>query len=494
MKKIKNKDIIFFMIILSISFIIFIPFLAGHYATDTYNIANVGYENYAIQWSFNDGRIFMGLIGLLQNQIQLPIEVYVSILTMLAITISCMTVIFVKNRIAQYQPPKNKGQEILLLIICYTIIFNFMYVENLYFVECLVMAISLFCYMATANQITQKTKRYGIKSLFFMIVGILCYQGTIGIVFAMTALFSILKNKNNKKQILIDLIQSGLFALLAVCVNMLVVKGMGILFQTTQTRMGNMDEIFNNFSYILRKTSTILIQTCGLYPRNWLVFGIVVTLLLSIFYERKSKEKNLLTAKTLFLIFITIASGCVIFLMTLTSFYAGRLRFCIGALLGIVFALLYGETKWFEKTNGIQILATILVVLFFLSNLGSYVFLMQQHKQVNKQEKQEVAKIEQDIVQYEQNTGHEIQKVAIITVTGETNKAYFQNIPNYSVLTYNALSCNWSADGVFNFYTRRKLETIQPTQEEKQEYEKRKPKDKEYVCIEDTLYITAYMY
>ena len=39
----QNKmNIIIFIIILIITCIIFIPFLIGHYATDTYNIYNLG--------------------------------------------------------------------------------------------------------------------------------------------------------------------------------------------------------------------------------------------------------------------------------------------------------------------------------------------------------------------------------------------------------------------------------------------------------------------
>ena len=48
-----------FIIILMITCTIYAPLLMGHYATDTYNIINVGYTRYAIEWSLKDGRIFM---------------------------------------------------------------------------------------------------------------------------------------------------------------------------------------------------------------------------------------------------------------------------------------------------------------------------------------------------------------------------------------------------------------------------------------------------
>lgn len=58
----KKKNIYQYITLLIITCIIFIFFLSGHYATDTYNIMNVGYENYAINWSLNDGRIIMFII------------------------------------------------------------------------------------------------------------------------------------------------------------------------------------------------------------------------------------------------------------------------------------------------------------------------------------------------------------------------------------------------------------------------------------------------
>lgn len=65
--KINKKDIVISVIILLFTCIIFIPFLTGHYATDTYNIANIGYKKYAINWSFNDGRVLMGLIRIISR-------------------------------------------------------------------------------------------------------------------------------------------------------------------------------------------------------------------------------------------------------------------------------------------------------------------------------------------------------------------------------------------------------------------------------------------
>ena len=46
MNKITKENKKDFIILFIITCIIFLPFLTGHYATDTYNVANVGYNKY----------------------------------------------------------------------------------------------------------------------------------------------------------------------------------------------------------------------------------------------------------------------------------------------------------------------------------------------------------------------------------------------------------------------------------------------------------------
>jgi len=101
-KKIKGEKIIKFLIILVISCIVYSPLLVGHYSTDTYNIANRGYKEYAINYSLNDGRPVMCLISLLANAIHLPIMPYIIILTFIALIISSMSVLKLQELILKY--------------------------------------------------------------------------------------------------------------------------------------------------------------------------------------------------------------------------------------------------------------------------------------------------------------------------------------------------------------------------------------------------------
>lgn len=144
MEKRKNiKDWYWFLGIVIVATIVNWNYITMHYATDTYNIINVGYERYALEWSLKDGRIWMSFIGLLANKLQIPISIYVSTLTVLAILVSCIAIIRLKNIILQYKEKHSILLEGIAVLISYITIFNFMYIENLYFVENLVMAFSI---------------------------------------------------------------------------------------------------------------------------------------------------------------------------------------------------------------------------------------------------------------------------------------------------------------------------------------------------------------
>ena len=68
-----------------------------------------------------------------------------------------------------------------------------MYIENMYFVESSVMAISLLCFIYSANNLVEKNKI--ILPTILAIIGITAYQGTIGFLMAFTFLITL--NWNN---------------------------------------------------------------------------------------------------------------------------------------------------------------------------------------------------------------------------------------------------------------------------------------------------------
>lgn len=494
MKKINKKDLIIYIITFIITCIIFLPFLTGHYASDSYNIYNIGYHDYATKYSLNDGRIFMSILGLIASKINISIDTYIFITLFLALLISNVTVIILNKIIKKYKEPKNIFQEIIVIIISYITVFNFMYLENMYFVECIVMAASVLLFIISANILVEKNKKYFIKSLLLTITGVMFYQGTIGMFFAFAFLFTILKNKNNIKQIIIDFLQSGIIAGIAVLVDLLIVKIVGNILDMDQSRYGSLSNIPKNIVYIISTLPTIMKKNCGLFPENALfIFLSLLTIIVIIYQAKNIKKEDNTIFKYLAILFITIASSCIIHLTTLASFNTGRLENSLGALAGIIFIFLYVETDLLENKGKLSKIALITLMTFTIINIFNYENIILQHKKVNSLEKEEVQKLDEYISQYEEDTGIKVTKITKIPVYRNMSKGYFTHIKNKSVLAHNSMRVYWASDGIINLYTKRNLETVKITKEEKEYYNENQDKHRGYECIGDTLYVNTYI-
>lgn len=491
MKKIKKEDIITFLIILSITCIIFFPFLIGHYATDTYHIYDIGYEKYAITYSLNDGRIFMAVIGYIASKINLKIELFVIVTLFLALIVSCIAVIILKKYIEEHRRSDNSFKKVLTTLLAYVTIFNFMYIENLYFVESFVMAISLLLFIISSKILVNGDKNAIIKSLFLTILAVIFYQGTVQVFFIMTFLFTMLKNKENIKKMVIDIVKCGGISLISVVLNIILVKIIGFITGLRQTRLGNIKNIFYNLAVIITNTHKVLIETCGLFPRYlFLIFVFFIVLLISI-YVVKTKENYSTFLKVIFTVIFCIISSSLTYILTLTCFNAGRLRFAIGAMLGIIFIIIYIETNMFYANKVLKNIMIGIIILYTIMDIYSYLNLIYLHKRVNEFEKCETEKIGEYINDYEYKTNIEVKKVKKINASFKWKKGYYPPGKIISVITSIGIRGNNESEGVINFYTKRNLEKCNTTQQDTIKYWESAPNNG-YKCIGDTLYVEIY--
>ena len=259
-----KKDIISFIIIFVIACITLIGFFPTHYATDTYNIINIGYEEYMMNNSLKDGRIVMAILVFIANVFNMPIEIWIPILLVLAVIISCISVIILRNTILSYKPAKNKWVEAIVLLISYCTIFNFMYLENLYFAECAVMALSVLAYMLSAKNIV---KRHYVKAILLAMLGVVSYQGTIGTIAVMALIFTFLENTGKQKfvkYIILDIIKTITIMLLVAVAELLLIKGICYFTGMTGDRTQDINSIINNLKYIFNNFMRVIINTGGM--------------------------------------------------------------------------------------------------------------------------------------------------------------------------------------------------------------------------------------
>ena len=497
----KKKKIYFLIGVIILAVLMYINWLTMHYSADTYNIINVGYERYATNWSLKDGRLFMYVITMLASILNLPINIFVIGTLIFSIIISSVVVIKLKNLVIKNYENITIKKEVLFTIVSFFTIFNFMYIEDMYFVECIVMAISLllFTYSAEFIVYAEKTRRFFI-AVILSILGVIAYQGTIGYLIILTFILSLLKNSvilegkkedliKNIKQICWDLFKSLIIVVISIAINMILVKIIGVLTNQEQTRVGSFTSIFSNINYILNNFSSILKNCIGLFPEYMLYIFLAILLTFSVIYDIKTKGKNLFTVKAIFIIIISLISAFIVSIGTLSSFFTGRLRFCIGSIIGFVLICLLKE----NKNKICYYFLFIILILYSIINIYNCIIVTYEHKLVNIYEKEEVQNISNYIKEYENKTNITVNKIAIYTVKGESNKAYFTNISRKSVVTYNSLRCNWAADGLINFYSNEKLEKISLTKEILIEYLQNRPEDG-YKIIDDTLVLECYMY
>ncbi len=282
---------------------------------------------------------------------------------------------------------------------------------------------------------------------------------------------------------------AGIITAIAIVINMILVKVIGNITGQVQTRVGSIFAIFENLKYIINNFNVILKENIGLFPTNLLYIFIGITLILALIYDLKTKSVNFLTIKLMCIIIISVVCGFLVSLGTLSSFYTGRLHYCIGTMMGFVLICLIME----NEDEIFRRIIELILIMYSIVNIYNCIIVTYEHKLVNEYEKQSAKEIEEYIEKYEKENKKQVENIAIYTITGQNYKTYFKEINRKSVVTYNALRCNWSADGVINFYTDRELNTVNLNKELLQEYLK-VGKDNGYGIINNTLIVECYMY
>lgn len=497
MKKANKKDLKIFLIIFIISCLTFINYLKMHYATDTYRIMNVGYKAYATNWSLNDGRPFMALISLIAEAINLPIEYYVIITAIGGILISSISVIVLKNMILEIKPEKNKFIQIIVIIIAYVTIFNFMYVENMYFVEATVMSLSILLYILS---IKYMNKGKIIISTILAIIATMCYQGTITFYLVLAIIFSIIRR--NK----IEEIQKDILSIIAICAiayicNIIQIKIVGNILGLEQTRMSGISTYIKNAIYILENSFnmifyTILFNSCGLYYKGLFLIFIQIIFITVIIHSLKQKDLETLP-KMIFILFLIIIATYAMCIISFGSYDTGRIHMIIGATIGILFMIIYTKTNIFENNKFIN----ILLIIYLITYIVNAIYITHLHKMVNEKEKESAEQIQSYIERYERKNNIQVKKIVGFKVNRK-DLGFYNDIKNKSVLTYNAIKCSWSYIGAINFYTGRELEKrASITRQEYNNYinkylemyTEKEEKDLTCICIGNTLYLNIYI-
>ncbi len=431
-KLFNKKEKIIFIICLCLTCLIFTPFLFGHYAGDTYNIEALGYSNYALNYNLKDGRPFIALFNVLMDKINISINAYVVLTLFMALVVSNVSVIFLRKVIKKYKNIENLKQEILITGISFCLIFNFMYIDCLNFAEAPFIALSELLFIISAYVLCNDNQKGGfLKSIILSCLAILCYQSSMCMFFAMLFLFSILKNKNNVKQILIDLLKGGVITIVVLLINFIVIKLAGYIFSLNQDRVKiNGLIILRNIKIIFYNCFEVLKNSCNLFPESLFIYFIFAITIIIVVYAIVTKKEDTFIYKYFLVLIISIISSFVLNIISSSSFMGGRTRLSIGATLGIIFLFLYIESDIFTGSwKLIKYIVISFVGVYILVNIINYENLMIAQKKMNLLEQHEMQDIKETIYKYECENKIEIKEIVKVLYLNQQEKQYYNGLP-----------------------------------------------------------------
>lgn len=486
----KKRNLIIYLILILITIIMCFPYLTEHYSSDDYTIIGYGYYKYGIEKFLNDGRVFSSVITLLAGYWNLPIKVFIQGLFYIGILISCLCVIKIKNIITKIKPEKNLKETVLVLGISYCIIFNFMYLENMYFAEIPIMALGILLFIKSSEKLVES--KY-LKSLAYLIIGELCYQGTINFFITFTFLLLIIKNKGIDKEVIKKVIISGLFCLISVGINLIQIKICGKIFGLEQSRLGGIQKIPGNIIYIMLHIGNVLTDTCDFFPKYGFLIFLLILYITTFIYDLVKIKEYSNSFNLLLISIVAIFSSVAINIVSLSSFGLGRMVFSIGALIGLIFMYLYCSTNIFGESKIFKYFLLFALSIYIVMNFLNYTLQMYCNKKANEMDKEEALQVNEYILEYEKNNNIEVKNIAF---TYDKNITWNYNLFFDTSYTSRALMVWWCNIDALNYYTGRKLETVQMDENIYYAYFKGKDWDKldkeQFVFKGDTVFYCVY--
>lgn len=475
MKKFQLNKKVIFIILTLFSIAIFLPWINMHYTLDNYTIGNLGYDVYSKQWSLIGGRLFMFEWLQLAKCLNIPLNVFVMLNSIIAILVSNISIILIYDFVLKNLKSSEKYNKFIIILVCSSIIYNFMFIDIMYFVENGVISLSILMYLISAKLlVNSKNIKDYIGSLIIAIIGVFLYQGTIGMLIMFLLLFSIIKGE--KKYFTYIAALAGMF--IALALNWIFVKLMGNLLELNQGRISSLSDIPINILFIVNSAGKILIQTCNLFPKFLYMILIIVTLGLI------CADKDWKLLKQVCLIFLmAFLSSSILFILSRSSFFTGRMRQPIGASLGMILLVLYlkGGQKNYLKNITLALLVLIIGITTFM-----YEFTMYEQLIVNKLEKKECEEIAQYVSNYEKINNIKVDTYIEI-YEDKNEKAFYPQTRN----VIDSIDASGLRHWGISYSTYKHYENVDYT------YKKRLANDKDnyensYYCRDNILYIFVY--
>ena len=352
------------------------------------------------------------------------------------------------------------------------------------------MLISLLVYMIAADYLVDK-KGY-IKVTILLIIGVISYQATISMFFASVILFTILKGKGYKN-ILKEFVIAVLLSFVAILIDYIQIMFFQKYTGIIQTRIDN--NMFINIVLITYYIGRIIVVTGNYFPILLYISFIIIIQELVVYktikYNRcKDGERFLI--EQLILVIACILLSFIPSILSLTALESGRIRFSMGATIGILFIHIITKSDLQDLKKKVNKILIIVLIAYSIANSINYIYLINLNGKVNSLDEKNAIQIGEYIKEYEKMNNIQVNKIAIVYDIGHNKKPFSWFDDRHVGITMNSVRTRWAVDGLINYYTGRNLEKVDVTEEEEKLYREKVDKQKDYMCIGDTLYISIY--
>ena len=332
-----------------------LPYLAPHFALDSYTLLCNRYINYSTIF-FKAGRIISGVFYCLFEILHLPfntVSVLSTILSIVILTLSIkelMSIIELKNK-------DTKSKYIIILILCFSMLYNFMSMEFFVFMESFVMFLGVLCCLKSLKHLLLDTKKNKVISLLYLILAISCYQGVLCMYIPLVLFFVLTDNisiKEKISKILLSIIYYGI----SFVYSFILIKISNLILKTIDVKTGNMDIIYN-IKYIPKLIKNTFTTLFDFY--NPKLFYLLLIALLVCLIGLKSKDRLIKLANvSLILVSIIVFAFIPNVVMSSTSNYtAPRMLISIGMIIPLI--ILYIILNYDMKIN--KIINTVVIII-----------------------------------------------------------------------------------------------------------------------------------
>ena len=363
-----KKNIILFLVVLSISIIVTYPSFPPSHALDSYCTMCNGYYDTGI-WFLQNGRVFSYLLFMIANSINLSYNALGFISVLLGNVVISLGIVLLFNEINTKVKFNNYLDRYLLLLLIFLLYYNPLYTSILVFDEVVIMDLGiLFLTLASIILLRGGVKNYFI-SLFLTIIGITCYQGMASYLFVtLFVLIVASKDKfNNVKfyfnKFILSIINYGL----SFAFNLVFIKIINKMFGISNIKVGAFN-IFSNINKIITKLIPSSLRYLFNYVnvRYYYLLVFISTIILIIFIlKNNEKIKNIWLMLLLVLSCLFIPFIPNIFMADASNYTDARMTLTLGIVPVVIILFILLSFKLGKKY--FYLISCISLVIFLLS-------------------------------------------------------------------------------------------------------------------------------